>query len=246
MRSDSSSKQTLSFLMRRFAEAGIQLHTRLGQNFLIDLNLQRVLLNAAELGSEDVVLEIGTGTGSLTALMARQAAAVITVEIDRRLFQLAGEELADLDNVTMLRLDALKNKNRLDPVVLETVARAGRADRGWARVQGLRGVEHLGAKSVPGGDCPRVAAGGVLAAAKSLFGHYPDYAGRRATAPDPGSGLFPQLRSSDVFPPSQIPSLTSTRCWPCARRFGQKQVIDAGTAWSYYKSCQPSAFSTQH
>lgn len=122
MSTGSSQNQTLSFLMRRFKEAGIRPHTRFGQNFLIDMNLQRVLLDAAELGPDDVVLEVGTGTGSLTVLMARAAAAVVTVEVDRQLFQLAGEELFQLGNVTMLQLDALANKNRLNPAMLDVVA----------------------------------------------------------------------------------------------------------------------------
>lgn len=118
----STRNQTLSFLMRRFEEAGIRPYTRFGQNFLIDLNLQRLLLETAGLCKDDVVLEVGTGTGSLTRSMARQAAAVVSVEIDRQLFQLAGEELLGLDNVTLLQVDALKNKNRLDPAMLEVVA----------------------------------------------------------------------------------------------------------------------------
>lgn len=118
----SARNQTLSFLRRRFEEAGIRPHTRLGQNFLVDPNLQRLLLKTAELGPDDVVLEVGTGTGSLTVLMAREAAAVVTVEVDPQLFQLAGEELFRLENVTRLQLDALKNKNRLQPAVLEAVA----------------------------------------------------------------------------------------------------------------------------
>lgn len=121
MPNGSSGSQTLSFLMRRFAEAGIHPRTRLGQNFLIDPNLQRLLLATAKLGPNDVVLEVGTGTGSLTALMARAAGAVVTVELDERLFRLAGEELDELENVTMLKLDALKSKNRLNPVMLDAV-----------------------------------------------------------------------------------------------------------------------------
>jgi len=122
MTSQPTRNQTLSFLMRRFREAGIQPHKRLGQNFLIDLNLQRLLLEAAELGPDDVVLEAGTGTGSLSVLMAERVAAVVTVELDPQLFQLASEELHMLGNVHMLHADILKNKNRLNPDVLDAVA----------------------------------------------------------------------------------------------------------------------------
>ncbi|MDZ7618657.1 MAG: 16S rRNA (adenine(1518)-N(6)/adenine(1519)-N(6))-dimethyltransferase RsmA [Patescibacteria group bacterium] len=94
---------------------------RYGQCFLIDLNLLDILADAAELTADDVVLEVGTGTGSLTQLLAQRAAAVVTVEIDQQLFQLASEELYTLANVTMLQLDALKTKNRLNPVVLDAV-----------------------------------------------------------------------------------------------------------------------------
>jgi 16S rRNA (adenine1518-N6/adenine1519-N6)-dimethyltransferase len=115
------SRQTKTFLMQRFREVGIQPATRHGQNFLIDLNLQQVIVDAADLSFRDVVLEIGTGTGALTALMARQAAAVITVEIDGHLFELASELLLDLENVTMLKHDALKNKNQFDSRVLDAI-----------------------------------------------------------------------------------------------------------------------------
>jgi len=114
-------KQTLSFLMRRFREAGIRPRTQHGQNFLVDYNLQQLIVRAARLESEDVVLEVGTGTGSLAALVAPQVAAVVTVEIDPQLAQLAGEELLGFDNVVMLQVDALKNKNRLSPAVLDAL-----------------------------------------------------------------------------------------------------------------------------
>ena len=121
--SGSSQNQTLTFLLRRFSEAGIKPRTRLGQNFLIDLNLVRLLVRSAELTPDDVVLEVGTGTGSLTALLAPEVAAVVTVELDHRLFTLAREELAGLENVTLLNTDALAGKNRLNPAVLDAVRR---------------------------------------------------------------------------------------------------------------------------
>ena len=115
--------QTQSFLMERFSRAGISPRTQLGQNFLVDLNLVRVLVRAAGLGPDDVVLEVGTGTGSLTALMAAEAAAVVTVEVDKELFRLASEQLRSLANVRMFQVDALKNKSHLNPEVLEAIDR---------------------------------------------------------------------------------------------------------------------------
>lgn len=117
----SQPRQTTTYLMKRFDEVGIGPLARYGQNFLIDLNLLSILVDAAELGPQDVVLEVGTGTGSLTAMLAEQAGAVVTVEIDRRLFQLASEQLGDNPKVVMLEQDALKSKNRLHPTILQTV-----------------------------------------------------------------------------------------------------------------------------
>jgi len=116
-----SSRQTLSYLMERMKEAGIRPQGQHGQNFLIDLNLLDLLVRTAEVGPKDVVLEVGTGMGSLTARMAQLAAEVVTVEIDPRLYALAAEELAGVTNVTMLQQDALKNKNAISPAVLDVV-----------------------------------------------------------------------------------------------------------------------------
>ena len=107
--------------MQRFREVGLEPDKRRGQNFLIDLNLLEILADAADLSERDVVLEVGTGLGSLTALMAPHAGHVITVEIDKHLQQLAMEVLHPFDNVTLLGQDVLKNKNNLHPTVLETI-----------------------------------------------------------------------------------------------------------------------------
>lgn len=125
------SRQTKKFLMERFREMGIAPATRHGQNFLIDLNLQRLIVETADLDERDVVLEVGAGTGALTAQIAERAAAVVTVEIDGHLFELASELLLDHPNVVMLRQDALKNKNHFAPEVIEAIGEqlAGGADR---------------------------------------------------------------------------------------------------------------------
>lgn len=121
MSGGSTNNQTLTFLKQRFEQVGIRPKTRHGQNFMIDLNLQRLLLDAAELSHSDVVLEVGTGTAGLTVQMAKRAAAVVTVEVDQVLAQLASEELFDYPNVTLLRQDALRNKNNMRPEVFEAV-----------------------------------------------------------------------------------------------------------------------------
>ncbi len=117
-------RQTATYLKHRFAEVGLTPNARHGQNFLIDYNLIELLARSGRVEPNDVVLEIGTGTGALTALVAPQAAAMVTVELDHHLYQMAREELETHDNVTMLLQDALKNKNTIDQRVYQALEEA--------------------------------------------------------------------------------------------------------------------------
>lgn len=116
-----SERQTYTYLSRTFEAAGIQPKTKYGQNFLIDLNILDILARGAELKRSDVILEIGTGMGSLTKRMAPHVGHVVTVEIDRDLQLLAARELENNPNVTMLSFDVLRNKNHLRDEVMETI-----------------------------------------------------------------------------------------------------------------------------
>ena len=69
-----SPRQTLSYLRSLFEAHGLQAKSKLGQNFLIDLNLLDLIVRTAELDKSDAVLEVGTGTGSLTARLADKPA----------------------------------------------------------------------------------------------------------------------------------------------------------------------------
>lgn len=113
-----SQRQTLSYLSKRLAEVGIKPKSKHGQNFLIDLNLLDIIAATAKLEPTDIVLEVGTGTGSLTSIVAPQVAEVVTVEVDPQMHQLASEELIDCENVTLHLGDALEGKHDIDEEVL--------------------------------------------------------------------------------------------------------------------------------
>ena len=106
-------RQTATYLSRRLAAAGLRPVSSFGQNFLIDLNLIDLIADSANLRKTDVVLEIGTGVGSLTSRLSDRAGAVLSVEIDANLHQLASEELEGRANVRLIHGDALRNKNSL-------------------------------------------------------------------------------------------------------------------------------------
>jgi len=86
-------------------EFGVRPNRELGQNFLVDSNILDVIGRAAELGPDDVVLEIGPGEGVLTRYLAARVRRVHAVEIDRAL-EPALTGLAD--NVDVVFGDALR------------------------------------------------------------------------------------------------------------------------------------------
>jgi 16S rRNA (adenine1518-N6/adenine1519-N6)-dimethyltransferase len=79
----------------------------LGQNFVLDPNTIRKVLASAEVQSDDSVLEIGAGAGSLTLGLAERAGFVTAVEFDRGLIPVLAEILADRTNVEVIHADAL-------------------------------------------------------------------------------------------------------------------------------------------
>ncbi len=87
---------------------GIDTKKCFGQNFLIDGNIVEGILRGAEVGEEDVILEIGTGIGTLTEALALAAKSVFAVEIDTRLAPVLEDTLEGLENVEILFEDVLK------------------------------------------------------------------------------------------------------------------------------------------
>jgi 16S rRNA (adenine1518-N6/adenine1519-N6)-dimethyltransferase len=115
------SKQQIRQLLE---SAGVRPNKRFGQHFLIDLNLMRLLIDTADIQKNDVVLEVGPGTGSLTAGIAERAGFCVAVEIDAILADIARTQLSDKTNIEIIAADALKNKFEINPFVIDALNRA--------------------------------------------------------------------------------------------------------------------------
>lgn len=108
MTSDTS--QSLSRTTKNILnQYGITLNRNLGQNYLIDKNKRDQIIGYAELDKNDVVLEIGTGIGTLTIELARKAKKVIAIEQDENICRILAERLKKekIDNVELINEDAL-------------------------------------------------------------------------------------------------------------------------------------------
>ena len=81
---------------------------KFGQNFLIDTHVLDKIICAADIGKDDMVLEIGPGIGTMTQYLAAAAGKVIAVEIDKNLIPILEDTLAGYDNVRILNEDILK------------------------------------------------------------------------------------------------------------------------------------------
>lgn len=94
--------------LRILDKYGFRARKKFGQNFLIDGNIVRGIIAAANITEEDCVLEIGPGIGSMTGLLSRSAGRVVAVEIDESLRPVLAETLADCPNVDVIWQDVLK------------------------------------------------------------------------------------------------------------------------------------------
>lgn len=81
---------------------------KFGQNFLIEPHVLETIVEAAGVGKDDCVLEIGPGIGTMTQYLAEEAGEVIAVEIDKALIPILKDTLAAYPNVNVIHGDILK------------------------------------------------------------------------------------------------------------------------------------------
>jgi len=118
--------------------ADIKPRKSLGQNFLVNSALLEFLVRSARIDPSSVVLEVGCGLGNLTQLLLQQAFAVVGVEIDAKLAQLAKDNVSDHNNLHLLVTDVLAKGAVVDKV-LSLIDRLCRQDgpRTWQLVANL-------------------------------------------------------------------------------------------------------------
>lgn len=113
--------QTLTEIRRILDERGLKPKHALGQNFLIDQNLVRKLVDDAGVGAGSVVLEIGPGTGTLTDELVGRGCVVIACELDAHLAAHLRERFAGAASFTLIEGDCLARKRELEPRVVEAI-----------------------------------------------------------------------------------------------------------------------------
>ncbi len=107
-------KSLLAQTKRMLRHFNLRARKGLGQHFLIDEEMLRLVTSAAELAPTDIVMEIGPGLGILTRELAKQVGWLAAIELDSKLAASLKQTLASFSNVTIINEDILK----IDPATL--------------------------------------------------------------------------------------------------------------------------------
>ena len=119
--------QTLAQIKELLDARGLRPKRSLGQNFLIDHNLIRKVVDSAGVGERDLVLEVGPGTGTMTEELLARGATVVACELDDALAALNRERLPALPGVrpgqlTLVHGDCLESKHEVSGAVAAALA----------------------------------------------------------------------------------------------------------------------------
>ena len=102
-----SSAGNTALLLKKY---DIRLKKSLGQNFLIDTNILKKIAKVSGAGENDIILEIGSGLGSLTEILVPLVKNMVCVEVDAKLSKAFREEMEGFigSNITLIESDAMK------------------------------------------------------------------------------------------------------------------------------------------
>ena len=93
------------YLMKKYK---IKANKSLGQNFLIDDTVIEDIVGGASIGKDDLVIEIGPGLGSMTAILVEKAKKVICVELDKKMIKILNDRFIAYNNIELINEDVLK------------------------------------------------------------------------------------------------------------------------------------------
>ena len=99
-------------IKKKLNQYNLRPNTNAGQHFLLNQEILNEIVQAAELSKKDKVLEIGSGPGNLTVLLAESAGRVIAVESDKRIIPVLRDSVKDITNVEIIQSDIFKWRNQ--------------------------------------------------------------------------------------------------------------------------------------
>jgi 16S rRNA (adenine1518-N6/adenine1519-N6)-dimethyltransferase len=99
---------SINYIKNNIAAADFYFKKDLGQNFITDDNIINKIIKESDITSDDCVLEIGPGMGSLTYFLYQQCKKLVAVEKDDKLYAILKNNFSDADNVTLIHDDILK------------------------------------------------------------------------------------------------------------------------------------------
>ena len=117
-----SSLEETKYILKKY---NIRANKKLGQNFLIDDNAIDKIVSSAEIGKDDLVIEIGPGLGTLTSKLLEKAGKVIAIELDEKMIKILTDRFKLYNNFTLINEDILKVD--LKKLITDNIAETGRA-----------------------------------------------------------------------------------------------------------------------
>jgi len=121
--------QTKHEIQAMLSAANARPMQRFGQNFMIDANLVRIVAEAGQIQADDLVIEVGPGTGTLTEDLLASGASVLAVEIDRGLAEILRGKFGSTRNFSLVEGDALRGKHAVNEQVAAAIAEAKRVGK---------------------------------------------------------------------------------------------------------------------
>lgn len=102
---DYNIKNETEFIMKKY---NIKANKSLGQNFLINSQVVETIIESSEIEKDDLIIEIGSGLGTLTKDLLEKAGKVICVELDKKMIRILGDRFTIYNNFELINQDILK------------------------------------------------------------------------------------------------------------------------------------------